>query len=109
MSHPDSATKKGIWLGLHGMAAICVYMDTVTKKFGYAHHYVVDELAMNKLPGDRNPAAKLLTGEPLSKDTATLLQENLMIIDQIFLPGSTKPWSITISIVYQQIGLLFHA
>jgi hypothetical protein len=53
---PDSATKKGIWLGLHGTAAICVYMDMITKKFGYAHHYVVDEFDMNKLPGDHNPA-----------------------------------------------------
>ena len=31
---PDSATKKGIWLGLHGTAEICVYMDIFTKKFG---------------------------------------------------------------------------
>jgi hypothetical protein len=54
---PDSATKKGIWLGLHGTAEICVYMDTTTKKFGYAHNYIVDKLDLNKLPGDQNPAA----------------------------------------------------
>jgi hypothetical protein len=59
---PDSATKKGIWLGLHGTANNSVYMDVNTKQFGYAHYYVVDELDLNKLPGDCNPVAHLLAG-----------------------------------------------
>jgi hypothetical protein len=49
-------------------AEICVYMDTLTKKFGYTNHYIVDELDLNKLPGDRNPAACLLAGHPLPTD-----------------------------------------
>jgi hypothetical protein len=43
-------------------------MDTLTKKFGYTNHYIVDELDLNKLPGDCNPAACLLAGHPLPTD-----------------------------------------
>jgi hypothetical protein len=28
---PESATKKGIWLGLHGTPQSCVFMDQITK------------------------------------------------------------------------------
>jgi hypothetical protein len=73
---PESATKKGIWLGLHGTADICVYMDINTKQFGYAHHYVVDELDLNKLPGDRTPAVRLLAGQPLPPDTLRIFTNN---------------------------------
>jgi hypothetical protein len=70
------------------------------KFFFYAHHYVVDEFDMNKLPGDRNLAAKLLAGEPLSKDTATLLQENLMIIKP-----DISPWLNDTLVNYHLNGL----
>jgi hypothetical protein len=86
---PESATKKGIWLGLHGTADICVYMDITTKQFGYAHHYVVDELDLNKLPGDRTPAARLLAGQPLPPDTLPHLQEQLMTIEPDISPWLT--------------------
>jgi hypothetical protein len=71
--HPDSATNRGIWLGLYSTAKICVYMDVNTKQFWYAHHYVVDELDLNKLPGERNPATRLLPGQPLPTDTLSHL------------------------------------
>jgi hypothetical protein len=87
---PDSATKKGIWLGLHGTAEICTYMDITTKQFGYAHHYVVDELDLNKLPGDRTPAAQLLAGQPLPPDTLPLLQEQLLQVEPDISPWLTE-------------------
>jgi hypothetical protein len=85
--HPGSATKKGIGLGLlHGTVEICVYMDTLTKHFSYAHHYIVDELDLNKLPGDRNPTAHLLAGHPLPPDMTTQIKNSLMEIEPDILP-----------------------
>jgi hypothetical protein len=84
---PESATKKGIWLGLHGTAEICVFMDSLTKKFGYGHHYVVDELDLNKLPGDRNPAARILAGHPLPDNIQDQLKTELMTIEP-----DVSPW-----------------
>jgi hypothetical protein len=92
--------KKGIWLGLHGTAAICIYMDVNTKQFGYAHHYVVDELDLNKLPGDCNPAARLLAIQPLPTDTLPHLQEQLVQIE----PG-ISPWLTHTLINYHLDGI----
>jgi hypothetical protein len=87
---PDSATKKGIWLGLHGTAEICVYMDTMTRKFGYTHHYIVDELDLNQLPGDRNPAARLLAGHPLPTDITEDLKNSLLELEPDVSPWLTE-------------------
>jgi hypothetical protein len=80
--HPNFATKKGIWLGLHGTTEICGYMDTLTRKFGYAHHYIIDELDLNQLPGDCNPAARLLAGHPLPNAITEQLKTSLMELSQ---------------------------
>jgi hypothetical protein len=86
---PDSATKKGIWLGLHGTAKICVYMDIVTKKFGYAHHYIVDELDLNKLPADRSPAVCLLSGHPITDNMKAIMETSLMACEPDVSPSLT--------------------
>jgi hypothetical protein len=86
---PDSATKKGIWLGLHGTPQICVFMDTLTKRFNYGHHYVVDELDLHKLPGDRSPAARMLAGDPLPSDAQTSIREELSSLEPDISPWLT--------------------
>jgi hypothetical protein len=86
---PESATKKGIWLGLHGTAAICVYMDSLTKRFGYAHHYIVDELELDQLPGDRSPAARLMAGHPLPENIAAQVKAELVTIEPDISPWLT--------------------
>jgi hypothetical protein len=64
-------------------------MDINTKQFGYTHHYVVDELDINKLPGDCTPAAHLLSGQPLPEDTLPNLQEQLMTVEPDISPWHT--------------------
>jgi hypothetical protein len=86
---PESATKKGIWLGLHGTASICVYMDIVTKRFGYAHHYIVDELELDHLPGDRSPAARLMAGHPLPANIEAQVKEDLVTLEPDISPWLT--------------------
>jgi hypothetical protein len=86
---PESATKKGIWLGLHGTPQICVFMDSLTKRFNYAHHYVVDELDLHKLPSDRSPAARMLAGDPIPADASDNIREELVKLEPDISPWLT--------------------
>jgi hypothetical protein len=97
---PGSATKKGICLGLHGTAEICVYMEILTKKFGYAHHYIVDELDLNEVPGNQNPAAHLLAGHPLPPDMMTQMNAALMEIEP-----DVSPWLTNTLVNYHVDGM----
>jgi hypothetical protein len=74
---PDSATRKGIWLGLHGTPQICVFMDQLTNRFHYGHHNIIDEFDLHKLPSDRSPAARMLAGDPIPADAADTIQDDL--------------------------------
>jgi hypothetical protein len=86
---PESATKKGIWLGLHGTPQICVFMDSLTKRFNYGHHYIVDELDLHKLPNDRSPAARMLAGDPLPADATDTIHEALTQLEPDISPWLT--------------------
>ena len=87
---PDSATKKGSWLGLHGTPQICVFIDATTKFFGYAHHYVVDELDLHLLPAARSPAARMLAGDPLPPAAAEDIQIELTKLELDLSPWLTN-------------------
>jgi hypothetical protein len=79
---PDSATIKGIWLGLHGTPQICIYKKFLTKQLGHAHHYVADELELHHLPGERSPAARFVAGEStLPTDLRKQLYDEIMRLD----------------------------
>jgi hypothetical protein len=69
-------------------------MDTHTKCFGYTHHYIVDEMDLNQLPGDRNPAARLLAGQPLPLDLMATLTASLLKIEPDTLPYSLVNYHI---------------
>ena len=85
---PDSATIKGIWLGLHGTPQVCIYENFLTKQLGYAHHYVADELELHHLPGERSPAARFLAGEStLPTDSQKQLHDEI-----IRLEPDINPW-----------------
>jgi hypothetical protein len=86
---PESATKKGVWLGLHGTPQMCVFMDNLTKKFNYAHHYTVDKLDLHKLPSDRSPAARMLAGDPIPADASDNIREELSQLEPDISPWLT--------------------
>jgi hypothetical protein len=65
-------------------------MDTLTKKFGDAHHYIKDEMDLNHLPGDCNPAAHLLAGHHLPSNIAEQLKTSLMAIKHDISPWLTE-------------------
>jgi hypothetical protein len=85
--HPDLATRSCIWLGLHGTQAVYNYMDQVTKKLGYTHHYVVDELDTATLPGDRSLAVKVLSGHITDGPLNDLLRDEIMSLEP-----NVPPW-----------------
>jgi hypothetical protein len=85
---PDSATIKGIWLGLHGTPQVYIYEKFLTKQLGYAHHYVADELELHHLPCDCSPAARFLAGEStLPTNSQKQLHDEIMRLDPISILG----------------------
>jgi len=56
---PDSNTLLGTFVGFQGTAHIYQYIGD-SGRVQYAHHAVVDELCVHRLPSDRSPAAKAL-------------------------------------------------
>jgi hypothetical protein len=51
----------------------------------------VDEVDLNKVPCDHNPAARFLAGQPLPTDTLPHLQEQFMQIQPAISPELTEP------------------
>jgi hypothetical protein len=65
---PQVELAKEHGLAYMGGAQRCVFMEAITKKFGFGHHYVVDELNLHLIVGDCIPAAWILAGDPLPLD-----------------------------------------
>jgi hypothetical protein len=75
-------------------------MDIVTRKFGYAHHYIVDELDLNQMPGDQNPAAKILAGHPLPLAITEQIKTSLMEVKP-----NISPWLTDTLVNYHMDGM----
>jgi hypothetical protein len=75
-------------------------MDILTKNFGYAHHYVVNELNLNQLPGGQNPAAQLLARHPLPINITDQLKTSLMEVEP-----DISPWLMEILVNYHMDGM----
>ena len=55
---------------------VYVWLDE-TKKLHYARHAVIDELQLDKLPQDRNPAARLLANDPIGANARSQLLDEI--------------------------------
>ncbi len=75
-------------------------MDTLTHKFGNAHHYVVDEMDLNQLPGEDNPAARLLASHPLPNTITEEVKISLMEIEP-----DLSSWLTETLVIYHMDGM----
>jgi hypothetical protein len=64
-------------------------MDQITKRFNYAHHYIVDELDLHKLPSDGSPAARMLAGNPLPVNSVDTICQELSQLEPDISPWLT--------------------
>ena len=72
----DNITVRGSFVGFQGSFMVYVWLDE-TKKLHYSRHAVIDELQLDKLPQDRNPAARLLANDPIGANARSQLLDEI--------------------------------
>ena len=88
---PESNTFIGTCVGFQGTAHVYQYIGH-SGRVQYAHHAVVNELCVLRLPSDRLPAAKALLDHPAGdQSVATHTMALRHAIDD--LTPSCSPWS----------------